>query len=110
MNCTARTGRKLIRDRVPVDDGGREGARAFGNEYSGLLLDKLVEEAEEARGAFVEGTPERMAEELADVLEVLQAAAVHLSGGWGHVLHLQALKHARRGGFTLGRTYHYPEL
>ena len=100
-------GRKLIRDLVPVDDGGREGERASGAEYQRLVFAKLAEEASEAVAALAE-SPLHAAEELADVLEVVWAAADTLPGGLAKVLSLQALKHSRRGGFTLGRTYHYP--
>jgi predicted house-cleaning noncanonical NTP pyrophosphatase (MazG superfamily) len=98
------TGRKLIRDRVPVDDGGTEGPRVTGVDYQRLVFDKVVEEAREAAAAL-EVSEEHAAEELADVLEAVQAAASTLPGDWGRVLHLQAIKHACRGGFTLGRTY-----
>ncbi len=103
-----RTGRKLIRDRVPVNDGGQEGPRATGDEYQRLIFTKIVEEAHEAIMALAV-SPEQTSEELADVLEAVYAAASTLPGGLLDVTQRRSLKHLERGGFELGRTYWYPE-
>jgi predicted house-cleaning noncanonical NTP pyrophosphatase (MazG superfamily) len=105
------TGRKLIRDLVPVNDGGCEMEPAEAPLRELLLTQKLEEEAEEVRGAvdaFHRGAGDSfdVAEELADVLEVVHALAeLRVPGGLATVEHVRARKLRERGGFTLGRTY-----
>jgi predicted house-cleaning noncanonical NTP pyrophosphatase (MazG superfamily) len=95
---------KLVRDRIPEIIGSR-GDRAVtrvldDTAYRNALLAKLVEEAQEASGARAEELPD----ELADVLEVLQALAEALGMTWEQLLALAADKRAQRGGFE-GRLF-----
>jgi predicted house-cleaning noncanonical NTP pyrophosphatase (MazG superfamily) len=91
---------KLVRDRIP------EIIRAAGHHpvtrvldhpaYQAALLDKLLEEAREARQA----PAEHLAAELADVLEVLQAIAAAHDLPWDRILATAATKRTDRGAFT----------
>jgi len=92
---------KLVRDRIP-EIIRRSGAEpmvrtADAREYRGLLLNKLVEEATECRDS---ATPEDLAEELADVLEVISALAGSHGLDRERLEELRAAKAAERGGFT----------
>jgi predicted house-cleaning noncanonical NTP pyrophosphatase (MazG superfamily) len=107
MNRT--TYNKLVRDRIP------EHVRAKGVTVKGrtlplekrlsALLQKVEEEAKELQNA----PPEKRAEELADLLEILQAIAAHASIAWNDVVHAQEKKRAERGGFTEGIFLEYTE-
>ncbi|MEU4534474.1 nucleoside triphosphate pyrophosphohydrolase [Streptosporangium sp. NPDC023825] len=67
-------------------------------EYREALLEKLFEEAAELR----EAPAAEVAEEVADVLEVLRAVA-HVHGyGWADIEKVAEAKRAERGAF-LGR-------
>lgn len=93
------THNKLVRDRIPeiitangehpvthvLDDAG----------YRAALLAKLVEEAGEASQAAAHDLPE----ELADVLEVVQALAAAAGLSWAQLRTLADGKRASRGGF-----------
>jgi predicted house-cleaning noncanonical NTP pyrophosphatase (MazG superfamily) len=102
---------KLIRDLVPVDDGGTELERTDGTLRELLLSQKLEEEAGEVRlalDAFYggRGSATAIAEELADVCEVVRALAeIRVPGGWDEVERVRERKLAARGGFRLGRRY-----
>lgn len=91
---------KLVRDRIPEiisTAGERPVTRVLDNAaYQGALLEKLGEEAREARLA----SPDQLAAELADVLEVLQAIAQARGLHWDHVVATAATKRADRGAFN----------
>jgi predicted house-cleaning noncanonical NTP pyrophosphatase (MazG superfamily) len=94
--------RKLVRDRIP-DMTRAEGRRPVvevlaADERRGALLAKLVEEATEAAGADGDG----LAEELADVVEVVRALAAGLGLSLGAVTELADRKASARGGFERG--------
>jgi len=90
---------KLVRDRIPEiiqADGHKPVTRVLDEEsYRAALLEKLTEEAQEARQAPVE----QLAAELADVLEVLQAIAQAHGLIWNDVLAIADRKRADRGAF-----------
>lgn len=87
---------KLVRDNIPdvIAAAGR-GCRwhiANDSEYRKRLAEKLIEEAEEYRA-------EPCLEELADLLEVLEAAAASHGSNLVEVQRIQVEKKAARGGF-----------
>jgi len=90
---------KLVRDRIPDiirADGGDPHVRVLDDgEYRRALVDKLVEEALEAR----EASPSALLGELADVFEVL--ASICALQGWslGAVEQAADAKRVERGGF-----------
>lgn len=90
---------KLVRDRIPEiiqAEGHRAVTRVLDEEsYRVALLEKLAEEAHEARQA----SAEQLAAELADVLEVLQALAEAHGLSWNHILEIAARKCTERGAF-----------
>lgn len=90
---------KLVRDRIPEiiqADGHRAVTRILDEEtYRAALLEKLTEEAHEARQA----PADQLAAELADVLEVLQALAAAHNLTWNDILTMAARKRAERGAF-----------
>ena len=95
---------KLVRDRIPeiIREAGGDPVTVIlsPEEYPLALMAKLTEEVEEllaARGDHV-------AEELADVLEVLTAVAGLNGIDWRSVETLRADKRATRGGFE-GRVW-----
>jgi predicted house-cleaning noncanonical NTP pyrophosphatase (MazG superfamily) len=94
--------RKLVRDNIPelirsespgVKTGvyGKKGFRA-------ALLDKLVEEATEARAT--EGAEFLLAEELADLWEAMSAAAEEFGVPWEMVELEREAKLRKKGGFA----------
>jgi predicted house-cleaning noncanonical NTP pyrophosphatase (MazG superfamily) len=86
---------KLVRDRIPeiIRAAGRHPVTRILDQpsYRAALLDKLVEEAQETRQA-----PD---EQLADVLEVLQAIAAVHDLPWERIQQITAAKRAERGAF-----------
>lgn len=90
---------KLVRDRIPEIICGRGGDPvvrvADPAEYRALLRAKLVEEA----GEVLTADEVSVAEELADVLEVIHAMAAELGFGFGQVEKVRVAKAAERGGF-----------
>lgn len=95
---------KLARDRIPEiiqADGHRAVTRVLDQEsYRAALLEKLTEEADEARLA----PAGQLAAELADVLEVLQALAEAHDLTWNDILAIAARKRTERGAFQ-GRIF-----
>lgn len=96
---------KLIRDRLP-EMMRRQGLAVFERrlddaEFAAALAAKLAEEAEEARGAAGDAG---LAEELADVLEVVHALARHHGLEIAEIEALRIAKRAERSGFD-GRIY-----
>ena len=92
--------RKLVRDRIPeiIRAEGRQPVvqHLAADQRRAALLAKLVEEAVEA------AEDEDLAEELADVLEVVRALAAELGLSLEEVTELADRKRARRGGFEDG--------
>ncbi|MFF5108099.1 hypothetical protein [Streptosporangium sp. NPDC000509] len=93
-----------MRDRIPeiIRAHGREPVvTVLGDaDYRAALLEKLFEEAAELR----EAPAAEVAEEIADVLEVLRAVA-HIHGyEWWDIEKVAETKRAERGAF-LGRIY-----
>ncbi|MBU6244712.1 MAG: nucleoside triphosphate pyrophosphohydrolase [Actinomycetales bacterium] len=90
---------KLVRDRIPDiirADGSDPLIRVLDEgDYFRALLDKLVEEAQEAR----ESTSEGLLEELADVREVLLAICAARDWTGEDVDRLADRKRAQRGSF-----------
>ena len=92
--------RKLVRDKIP-EILQREGkkfrvvARLRGEELVQALIDKLREEVEEFAST-------RSIEELADILEVVDALARQLGSSLEQVLELKRRKQLERGGFQEG--------
>jgi len=93
---------KLVRDGIPElirADGRRPVVQVLPRERRRrALLDKLIEEAAEAAVAG----PDELAEELADVLEVVRALAGELGVDLPAVLQLADRKRSERGGFDEG--------
>ncbi|PQV65269.1 putative house-cleaning noncanonical NTP pyrophosphatase, all-alpha NTP-PPase (MazG) superfamily [Abditibacterium utsteinense] len=90
---------KLIRDNIPaiIEAAGKTATIETMNEadYRAALLSKLVEEANEVRDA----TPEELATELADVLEVFDAILAAFEIDQEAVWKIQFERRAARGGF-----------
>lgn len=95
---------KLVRDKIPDlirADGGDPCIRILGEqEYRSALHTKLAEEAAE----LTEATGSDVAEELADVREVLVAIADLHGIRWADVERIARAKHDECGGF-LGRVH-----
>ena len=91
---------KLVRDRIPEiirENGNSCRTRILTDEeYRVELGKKLREESDEVITAH---TSEEALEELADVLEVLQAYAAAHGAAWEQVEELRRKKAAARGGF-----------
>ena len=90
---------KLVRDRIPeiIRSAGQHPVTRVLDEdaYRAALLAKLREEAREAEQA----SAAQLTEELADVLEVLQALAQAHHVTWADIVKTAADKRAERGGF-----------
>ncbi|WP_326637736.1 nucleoside triphosphate pyrophosphohydrolase [Streptosporangium sp. NBC_01755] len=95
---------KLVRDRIPeiIREQGREPVVTVLGEadYREALLEKLFEESTELREAAVT----EVAEEIADVLEVLRAIAKVHGHEWMDIEKVAEAKRAGRGAF-LERLY-----
>lgn len=91
---------KLVRDRIPdlIRKSGREPeiTHVKGEDMKIALKDKLVEEALELRDT------ERVEEELADVLEVVDAIIRQYGIDREHLESIKKKKLDLRGGFTEG--------
>lgn len=92
---------KLVRDRIPeiIRRTGVEPIvrAADAQEYRGLLRAKLVEEATECRDS---ASADELAEELADVLEVVHALADAHGIDQDRLEKLREAKAVERGGFV----------
>ena len=90
---------KLVRDRVPeiISAAGKQYAieEMEGNEFLQLLKYKLVEEAREV----VEAPSEKLATEIADVLEVVDTLIASSGLTRPHVTSIQEKRRLARGGF-----------
>ncbi|MFF3439526.1 nucleoside triphosphate pyrophosphohydrolase [Streptosporangium sp. NPDC002721] len=91
---------KLVRDRIPEiirAGGGEPVVTVLGEaDYREALLEKLFEEAAELREAPAAG----VAEEIADVLEVLRAVATVHGYEWADIEKVAEAKRAERGAFS----------
>jgi predicted house-cleaning noncanonical NTP pyrophosphatase (MazG superfamily) len=91
---------KLIRDRLPQmmrSQGLAVFDRRLGDEeFVAALKDKLLEEAQEAREAT---SPAELADELADVMEVILALAQASGLSLDEIEARRIAKRAERGGF-----------
>jgi predicted house-cleaning noncanonical NTP pyrophosphatase (MazG superfamily) len=92
---------KLVRDRIPDlirAEGGTRTVETLGaDDYRAALRAQLVEEAGEAAAARGD---EALTEELADVLEVVDALLAAHGLDAATVREVQARKRAARGGFA----------
>jgi predicted house-cleaning noncanonical NTP pyrophosphatase (MazG superfamily) len=90
---------KLVRDRIPeiIQNSGKRCAVETmpESEYRQALLEKLVEEAQEA----CQAPPDELVTELADLHEVLAAVLVACQIAPEHVQQVQRQRRAERGGF-----------
>ena len=90
---------KLVRDQIPqiIAATGRQPVTRVLDQagYQAALRIKLLEEACEAQ----EAPDGRLASELADVLEVLNALAAAYDMSWDEVVSEADRKRAERGGF-----------
>ena len=90
---------KLVRDKIPEiirNSGNQCKTTILSNiDYIKALREKLVEEANEAATA----APEELVEELADVMEVMDALIVATGIKPEKVREIQKEKRSRRGGF-----------
>lgn len=94
---------KLIRDNIieKIQDNGEVPSWSYliDNEYIEALQDKLDEEVEEVLEAR---DKLQIAEEIGDVLEVLEAYATYYNISWDTILKIQELKRDDLGGFFEG--------
>ena len=92
---------KLVRDRIPeiIREAGKVPVTRFVTDKMELqlrLIDKLAEEMQEYRESA-------SVEEIADILEVLQALVEQVHGlSWEQVREIQGRKWEGRGGFRDG--------
>ncbi len=90
---------KLIRDRIPeiiMAEGKQFAAEKMSDaDYRRALLDKLVEEAQEAAQA----KPDKLTTELADLYEVIDAVIAASGIDERTVRQVQAQRRTERGGF-----------
>jgi predicted house-cleaning noncanonical NTP pyrophosphatase (MazG superfamily) len=91
---------KLIRDRIPeiIHESGKQAQVEVMSEteYRKALLEKLVEEAQEATLA---STKDDLITELADLYEVIEALFTVWNIQREEVLRIQKERHLQRGGF-----------
>jgi predicted house-cleaning noncanonical NTP pyrophosphatase (MazG superfamily) len=90
---------KLVRDRIPEiirQNGGNPQVRtATGSELDELIRHKIVEESQELLDSGVD-------EEIADILEALEALLVHRSIDRTAIEDIRLKKRQERGGFDKG--------
>jgi predicted house-cleaning noncanonical NTP pyrophosphatase (MazG superfamily) len=98
---------KLIRDRIPqlTREAGQDCVYHVADpaEHVARLRDKLIEEATEAATARAGS---QLAQELADVLEVVWMLAAAYGWNPAELERLRCHKHRERGGFALGLVWH----
>ncbi len=91
---------KLVRDRIPeiIKASGKQCrvAQVSGKDFIVALQKKLLEEVEE----FLHSDCDL--EELADILEVVEALAAQMGSNLGEIMELKAVKKEKRGGFEKG--------
>jgi predicted house-cleaning noncanonical NTP pyrophosphatase (MazG superfamily) len=90
---------KLVRDRIPEiirQNGGNPSVRtATGTELDKMIRHKIVEESQELLNSGAD-------EEIADVLEALNALLVHRSIEHAEIEDTRLKKRQERGGFDRG--------
>ena len=101
-NLPIETKPKLVRDKIPELIEQSENAKALirildNREYGEKLIEKIHEEAEELSLAVKEMT--NPVEELADVLELVNAIADYVGSSIGEVEKERLKKLEKRGGF-----------
>ncbi len=67
-----------------------------------LLKNKLLEETEEMFAVYESEPPEKLKEEVADIMEVLHAIAYHKGFRLDEVENIRQTKKEKRGGFETG--------
>lgn len=67
-----------------------------------LLKNKLLEETEEMFAVYESESPEKLKEEMADIMEVLHAIAYHKGFTLDEVENIRQTKKEKRGGFETG--------
>lgn len=91
---------KLVRDRIPelLKQQGKtcETVVLSDREYNEKLKEKLKEEVEE----FIKAKPDKLASEIADVLEVLYALAEHKGISEAELDFTRQMKKKQRGSFS----------
>lgn len=95
---------KLVRDRVP-EELSRESMRyetqkVTGESYQQALLEKLVEEANEALEAG--HSVDKLLVELADLLEVIESVGEAYDIDVADMFQMKAVRRAEMGGFDKG--------
>jgi hypothetical protein len=98
---------KLIRDRVPVDDGGWLVGHVQGDERIADLFAKLHEEADKVRGG-VAGRRRVAGVRAGRLLGVLLLLAEGVGIPWRAVRQARWQKFRERGAFMMGRPYEAP--
>lgn len=103
---------KLVRDKMidiyKHDVGNKITASGYSVRYMEKdetlekLKDKLLEEAQEVFEAYGEEDKTHLKEELADVIEVIDAILYHNSISLAEVLALRDAKKEKKGGFETG--------
>ena len=92
---------KLVRDRIPeiiAKSGSTAKTRILDDqEYQSALLEKLVEEALEVKGA--EGNQKELMKEIGDVLEVIDAILLSFELSRQEINTVKAERKKSRGGF-----------
>ena len=66
-----------------------------------LLKNKLLEETEEMFQVYEIESPEKLKEEMADIMEVLHAIAYHKGFTLDEVEKIRTIKKEKRGGFEI---------
>jgi predicted house-cleaning noncanonical NTP pyrophosphatase (MazG superfamily) len=93
---------KLVRDKIPdlmrQDGQDLPTGRYSKEQFRTALLEKLVEEAIEARAT--KGAEFLLTEELGDLVEVMEAVAEEFGLSWDMVHHEKANKLDKKGGFS----------
>ncbi len=67
-----------------------------------LLKNKFLEETEEMFQVYESESPEKLKEEMADIIEVLNAVAYHKGFSFDEVENIRQNKKEKRGGFETG--------
>lgn len=100
MNKNRKIFNKLVRDKIPeilkAGRGKPETLILNGNEYSIKLNEKLLEECNEVISADGKN---HLAEELADLLEVIMSIAKHNEINFENIEKIRTAKKEKRGGF-----------
>ena len=96
---------KIVRDRIPGFNPQARYLRLKDAELRRALDQKIDEELAELRRATTRST---IAEELADLLEVIYATAASQDISEEHLRYLREQKILKKGGFSQGIFWQYP--